>query len=85
MYKKILVSELIDEGQRLLEALRRQRFPVVAALWSYIPESLEWRLILVTPTVEHTGPMAAYTRVQHPGDYLTFSPDTHRYLVGRSF
>ena len=46
------------------EALRRQRFPVVAALWSYIAESLEWRLILVTPTVEHRGPMAAYTRVQ---------------------
>ena len=62
MYKKILVSELISEGQRLLEALKRNRFTVSSAVWYYIPESMEWRLVIVSPTVDHSGPMAAYTR-----------------------
>jgi hypothetical protein len=64
MYKKILVSELISEGHRLLEALKRQRFAVFAAVWYYVPESMEWRLVIVAPSVDHSGPMAAYTRVQ---------------------
>lgn len=64
MYKKVLVSELIDEGQRLLETLRRNRFPITSALWHYIPDSLEWRLVIVSSAVEHSGPMAAYGRVQ---------------------
>jgi hypothetical protein len=64
MYKKILVSELIEEGQQLLDALTRHRFPLHAALWLYIPDALEWRLVIVTPTVDQAGPIAAYTRLQ---------------------
>jgi hypothetical protein len=64
MYKKILVKELIEEGQQLLGALARTRFFVTAALWFYIPESLEWRLVIITPTVDQGGPIAAYTRLQ---------------------
>ena len=48
----------------MLDALARNRFSVAAALWFYIPESMEWRLVIVTPTVDHAGPMAAYTRLQ---------------------
>jgi hypothetical protein len=64
VFKKILVRDLISEGERLLEGLRRNRFPVVAALWSYFPESMEWRLVLASPAVDHQGPLAAYGRVQ---------------------
>jgi hypothetical protein len=64
LYKKILVSDLIIDGQRLVTALARNRFPIVSALWSYNDESLEWRLVIVSPTVDHAGPMAAYGRVQ---------------------
>jgi hypothetical protein len=64
MYKKTLVSELVSEGHRLLDALRRNRFTVSAAVWYWVPESLEWRLAIVSPTVGRSGPMAAYTRVQ---------------------
>ena len=63
MLKKILVKELVDEGQRLLEALARNRFNVKAALWHYFPEATEWRLVIVSPAVGR-GPLAAYTRVQ---------------------
>jgi hypothetical protein len=64
MFKKILVSDLISEGAQLLEALGRNRFPVIAALWNYFPESMEWRLVIVSPAVDHNGPINAYTRVQ---------------------
>ena len=64
MYKKILVSDLIDEGKLLLEALVRNRFPIVAALWNYFPESMEWRLVIVSPIVDRDGPLRAYTRIQ---------------------
>ncbi len=64
MYKKVLVSELITEGQRLIEALQRNRFAIAAALWHFIPESLEWRLVIVSPSIEQSGPMAGYSRVQ---------------------
>ena len=64
MFKKILVKELIAEGARLLEALGRNRFPVVAALWNYFAESMEWRLVIVSPVVDHRGPLSAYARVQ---------------------
>ena len=64
MYKKVLVSELVDEGQRLLQALKRNRFPIASALWHYIPDSSEWRLVIASSAVEQNGPMAAYGRVQ---------------------
>jgi hypothetical protein len=64
MFKKVLVSDLISEGERLLEALKRKRFSISAAAWYYLPESMEWRLVIVSPAVDRSGPMAAYTRVQ---------------------
>ncbi|MGO9261263.1 MAG: hypothetical protein ACLQU1_33885 [Bryobacteraceae bacterium] len=64
MFKKVLVSDLISEGQRLLEALKRNRFSISAAAWYYLPESMEWRLVIVSPAADRSGPLAAYTRVQ---------------------
>ncbi len=64
MFKRVLVNELLVEGQRLLEALARNRFPMVAALWSYFPESMEWRLVIVSPVVDRIGPLRAYKRIQ---------------------
>ena len=64
MFKKILVRNLIIEGAQLLEGLRRNRFPMVAALWSYFSEPMEWRLVIVSPAVDRQGPLAAYSRVQ---------------------
>ena len=73
MLKKILVKELVDEGQRLLEALSRNRFTIKAALWHYFPEATEWRLVIVLPAVSRLGPLAAHTRVQSKPTYLTLT------------
>jgi hypothetical protein len=80
VFKKILVSELITEGARLLEALRRNRFPLTAALWSYFPDATEWRLVLVSPAADR-GALKAYTRVQRilksiGASYLTLTDIT---------
>ncbi len=64
MYKRTLVASLIEEGQRLIDDLRRHRFPINEAVWLYMPESVEWRLKIVTPSVDRNGYMPAYERVQ---------------------
>jgi hypothetical protein len=64
MFKRVLVEPLISEGNQLLESLKRSRFPVKAAVWHYDRDAEEWRLIVVSPSVDRTGPLAAYTRIQ---------------------
>jgi hypothetical protein len=64
MYTTVLVTHAIEEGQRLLERLKKERFPVFAALWYRVPDSSRWVLAIVTPVVARVGPTAAYTRLQ---------------------
>jgi hypothetical protein len=64
MFKTVLVNELVIDGQHLIEALQQQHFPVTGAVWRHLPESLEWRLIIVSPAVDQVGPMAVYTKLQ---------------------
>ncbi len=60
-----LVREQIDDGQRLVEELLRQGFPVTAACWVKGSEDSQWYLYLVSPTVDDEGITQAYGRV-HP-------------------
>ena len=65
MYKTILVKEIIDEGSRLLELLKRNNFHLNAALWHFVPDSnQQWVLVIVSPVVDQIGPLAAYGRLQ---------------------
>lgn len=62
MYKTLLVRELIEDGERLLQELERQGFPISAALWYYVPERMMWKLIIVSDVAP--GPLEAYMRIQ---------------------
>ena len=64
MYSTTLVSHAIEEGERLLETLKRERFQVFAAVWYRVPDSSRWVLAISTPVVARKGPTAAYTRLQ---------------------
>src|SRR5258708_379437 len=64
MVKEALVERTVDQGRRLVEALDQADFPVVAALWSFLPEEEEWRLLIASPRVNELGPLAAYTTIQ---------------------
>jgi hypothetical protein len=63
MYKKVLVEDLIRDGNLLVESLERNRFPMTAAVWYDFPEA-PWMLVIVSTAVDQIGPMAAYGRVQ---------------------
>ena len=61
MLKNRLVADYIDHGRAVLEALRRDKFPVTEAFWYDIPEAGEWRLIIASPMAHIVGPNQAYT------------------------
>ncbi|MDA1312674.1 MAG: hypothetical protein O2968_04995 [Acidobacteria bacterium] len=60
MLKRVLVRELIEDGDSLLTELRRRAFPVAAAFWVDTPESDYWRLVIATDIVDKEGPDVAY-------------------------
>ena len=60
MYRKVLVETEIRSGERLLEQLDLARIPVTAAFWLYADDAAEWRLLIVSPSVETLGPRQLY-------------------------
>ena len=64
MYKTILVRKLIDDGARLLAMLDAQEFPISAALWFYLQETMAWKLVVVSDVAGTPGPLEAYMQIQ---------------------
>lgn len=63
MDKKTLVNIDIEEGKKLLEQLDRSNMKISCALWYYVQDIEEWRLILATDLVDTFGPKKAYTNL----------------------
>jgi hypothetical protein len=64
MDKTALVEKDIQEGKGLIEALDKADFQVEAAIWFYLTDSGEWRLLIASPFVEKNGPKKAYSFIQ---------------------
>jgi hypothetical protein len=64
MYKTMLVKELIQDGERLLQELDRQQFPILAAFWYDSPERLAWNLYIVSEVAHQPGLREGYTSIQ---------------------
>lgn len=64
MDKPTLVEADKEAGEALLKKLDEINFDVKAALWFYLSEHSEWRLILASPAVDREGPKKAYEKVQ---------------------
>jgi hypothetical protein len=64
MDKPTLVDADIKAGEALLSKLDEIEFDVKAALWFYVQDSEEWRLIIASPIVDKDGPKKAYEKVQ---------------------
>jgi hypothetical protein len=64
MDRTLLVGFDVKEGERLIEALDAANFPISAALWLYVSESDQWRLVIASPTYDKLGPLAAIKQVQ---------------------
>jgi hypothetical protein len=62
MYKTVLVSADIAEGQRVVDELAKV-MQVTAAFWYRREEDDEWKLVIVTPDRADKGPIELYTAV----------------------
>jgi hypothetical protein len=63
LVKEALTDDMIRTGASVVEALDRQNFTVDAALWLYLVDTNQWRLLLASPEVHVDGPRKAYTRL----------------------
>jgi hypothetical protein len=59
-----MTEKMLETGERLLQVLRKRRFPFRAALWIYLSEAEEWRLFLAVPRARAQGTMKFYKRLQ---------------------
>jgi len=64
MVTQALTPELIDAGEKLLEALDASGLNVPAAFWFFSPEPGVWKLMLSIPGLVGQGPKKAYKRIQ---------------------
>ena len=64
MAASILVSDDIERGRKAIEALDAQGERPRAAFWMSIPDSREWRLAVVLPSVDRTGVKQGYELVR---------------------
>ena len=64
MVTQALTPELIDAGEKLLEALDASGLKVRAAFWFFSPEPGVWKLMVSIPGLVGQGPKKAYKRIQ---------------------
>ena len=65
----------IEGGERLLRALDKADLDIHAALWIYLPDPDEWRLMIAFPLVDREGPKKAYMLIQSELAELTPPPE----------
>ena len=62
---------MIGAGRKLIEALDESPFKVTAAMWFYLSENDEWRLIIASPYIDKEGPKKSYEFIQDQLDKLS--------------
>lgn len=65
MVKEQLTDSMIDAGEELTKKLDESGLPVTTALWLFVPELNEWRLLFASPEVGTKGPRDVYEKIQH--------------------
>jgi hypothetical protein len=63
VFIQVLVNEQVEMGARVVEALRKNKFPISAAFWYRLPESGFWRLVIGSRLVDKIGPLEGYRRL----------------------
>ena len=63
MYKTTMVATDIANGQRVVDELEKI-MQVAAALWLYLEEEDEWKLVIVSPDVAGKAPSTSIPGLQ---------------------
>lgn len=61
--KEQLTENMIRSGAELTSKLDEIGVSVVAALWFFVPEINEWRLLFASPAVSAQGPRTVYESI----------------------
>lgn len=66
MDKEILVDIYREDGEKLIKHLSNPAigFRITTAMWYYLSEPEEWRLMLASPYVKENGPLKSYKIIQ---------------------
>src|SRR5262249_21169283 len=59
-----LVDKAIHEGKAIVEKLDEKGLYFPLAMWSYYPESSEWRLVLGKEGIQEVGARDSYRKIQ---------------------
>ena len=68
--KEFLTEQMIDAGEKLATKLVARGLPLSAALWIYVPEINDWRLLFASKKVEEEGPLSVYRKIQEALEIL---------------
>jgi hypothetical protein len=72
MAKEILVDAYKKDGEKLIKHLNvpSTGFKITTALWYYLSEAEEWRLVIASPYVKENGPLKSYKLVNSTLDKI---------------
>ena len=62
--KEQLTDEMIEAGAHLTQKLDELGLPVPVAMWLFMPDINEWRLLFASPNISTTGPREVYRQIQ---------------------
>src|SRR5579871_6042594 len=62
-YQRTLLGQEIEDGRRLIDALKKLGLSPRAGLWCYFPDTDEWRLAVSLPQVDQAGYLRTYEKI----------------------
>ena len=62
--KEYLTEEMIEAGEKLTAKLDEMGLPIAAAMWFFMAENNEWRLLFASSEVSTAGPRSVYEKIQ---------------------
>jgi len=62
--KEQLTDEMIETGALLTQKLDDLGFPIAVAMWFFMPDINEWRLLFASPKLSTTGPREVYKQIE---------------------
>ncbi len=68
--KEQLTDEMIDVGELLIKKLDENDVPIRVALWLFMRDVNEWRLLLESPDISLLGPRKIYHQIEKARNML---------------
>jgi hypothetical protein len=64
LVKEQLTDEMIEAGAQLTQKLDEIGLPISVAMWFFLPDINEWRLLFASPQLSVEGPREVYKKIE---------------------